>query len=171
MKQTFLVAESQKGKLFQDILDENSSRLHVFAQSKTRGDNWQDLKQEIMLRIWKGLDGYEARANTRTWVYAIAYNTLKEFKRMLNRPETAVESLELLPEFQQCTYSTGESMDVIHMVEAFIQLLGDDDRTMFSMYLDGCTYQEISVAIGSDEGTLCVRVHRLKKQLEKYLEG
>jgi RNA polymerase sigma-70 factor, ECF subfamily len=171
MKQTLLMAESQKEKLFQDILDENGSRLHVFAQSKTRGDHWKDLKQEIMLRIWKGLDDYEDRAKAGTWVYAIAYNTLKEFNRMLNRPETSLESLEMLPESQQCTYSTGESMDAIHMVESFIQSLGDDDRTALLMQTDGFTYKEISEAIGSDEGALRVRIHRLKKQLAKHVEG
>jgi RNA polymerase sigma factor (sigma-70 family) len=165
------MAESRKETLFQDILDENSSRLRVFAQSKTRGDNWQDLEQEILLRIWNKLDGYEGRANIKTWVYAIAYNTLKEFNQRLNRSETAVESLELLPASRQFTYSTGERMDAIHMVETFMQLLGDDDRTALLMHSDGCTYQEISVAIGSDEGALRVRIHRIKKQLAKHVEG
>jgi RNA polymerase sigma factor (sigma-70 family) len=165
-----MVTESLKETIFQRILDENSSRLHIFAQKNTRGDNWQDLEQEILLRIWKGLDCYEGRANTGALVHSEAYFALKGFQQKLNRPEKAVKSLELLPEFRQYTYSTEGRMDAIHMVEAFIQSLGDDDRTMFLMYLNGCTYREISESTGSEEGALRVRIHRLKKQLEMYAE-
>jgi RNA polymerase sigma factor (sigma-70 family) len=157
--------------MFQRILKENRHGLRIFAQTNTRGDNWRDLEQEILLGIWEGLDSYEGRANTRTWVYAVAYNALIDFNQKLNRPETAMESLELLPESRQNSYSTGERMDATHMLEAFIQLLGDRDRPVLLMHLDGCTYQEISEATGSDEGALRVRIHRLKNQLAKYVEG
>jgi RNA polymerase sigma-70 factor, ECF subfamily len=166
-----LTADSAKKKLFYRILDENGSRLKFFARAHTRGDNWQDLEQEIMAGIWEGLDRYEGRADIKTWVYAIAVNTLKNFNRMLNRPEIAVESLELLPAHRQSTYSTGKNMDAIHILDAFIRVLGDADRTAFLMHSDGCTYQEISVATGLDEGVLRVRIHRLKKQLAKFAEG
>jgi DNA-directed RNA polymerase specialized sigma24 family protein len=101
-----MATEFLKELLFQDILDENSSRLRAFAQTNTRGDNWVDLEQEILLRIWKGLDCYESRSNTGTLVHSEAYFALMEFQRKLDRPETAVKSLELLPEFRQYTYST-----------------------------------------------------------------
>jgi RNA polymerase sigma factor (sigma-70 family) len=160
-----------KESLFQRILGENECRLRDFAQANTRGDNWQDLEQEILLRIWKGLDCYEGRSNTGALVHSEAYFALMEFQRKLNRPETAVKSLKRLPEFRQYTYSTGARMDAIHMVEAFMQRLGDNNRFVFLMYLDGYTYREISEATGSEEGALMVRIHRLKKQLGIYAEG
>jgi RNA polymerase sigma-70 factor, ECF subfamily len=163
-----LVAESPKERLFHCILEENRHRIHVFSRANIRGDYWQDLEQEILLRIWKGFDSYKGRAKTKTWIYAIAYNTLKEFIRKSDRLDATLESLELHLKSRQSTYSTGESVDAFCTLEKFIQLLGDVDRTALLMHLDGCTYQEISEATESDEGAQRVRIHRLKKQLAEY---
>jgi RNA polymerase sigma factor (sigma-70 family) len=164
------VVESLKERQFNQIIEENKRRIRVFARANTRGDNWRDLEQEIILRIWDGLDRYEGRASIKTWLYGVEINTLNDFKRMLNRPETAVESLELFPASRQSTHSAEESMDAIHILQAFTQSLGDQDRTVLLMHIDGCTYQEISEAVEVDEGALRVRIHRLKKQLAKYAE-
>jgi RNA polymerase sigma-70 factor, ECF subfamily len=164
-----LVAESLKESLFQRILAENRHRIHTFARANIRDDFWQDLQQEILLRIWEKLDRYEGRAKTKTWVYAIAYNTLKEFNRKRYRLDATLESLELHFKSQEITYSTGESIEAFCVLEKFIQLIDDEDRTALLMHLDGCTYQEISEATDSDEGTLRVRIYRLKKQLAEYI--
>jgi DNA-directed RNA polymerase specialized sigma24 family protein len=116
-----LAAESLKEKLYQRILEENSRRIQIFARANTRGDIWQDLQQEILMRIWEKLDRYEGRAKTRTWVYAIAYNTLKEFNRKRYRLDATLESLKLHLKSRQTTYATGESIDAFCIIEKFIQ--------------------------------------------------
>jgi RNA polymerase sigma-70 factor, ECF subfamily len=163
-----LVAESLKETQFQRILEENSLRIHFFSRANIRGDHWQDLEQEILLRMWKGFDLYEGRANAKTWVYAIAYNTLKDINQKRHRLDAALESLKLHLKSQQRTYSTAESVDAMRIVGKFVQSLEALDRTALLMHLDGCTYQEISEATDSDEGALRVRIHRLKKQLAEY---
>jgi RNA polymerase sigma factor (sigma-70 family) len=166
-----VAAESQKERLFHCILIEHKNRIHLFSRANVRGDYWQDLEQEILLRIWEGFDRYKGRANTKTWIYAIAYNTLKEFNRKNDSWHAKLEFLELHLKSQPTTYSTGESIDIFFMLDKFTQLLGDMDRTALMMHLDGCTYQEISEATESDEGALRVRLHRLKKQLAEYAGG
>jgi RNA polymerase sigma factor (sigma-70 family) len=163
-----LVAKSLKEKLYQRILDEHNSRIQVFAQANTRGDTWQDLQQEIVMRIWEKLDCFENRANIRTWVYSIAYITLKEFNRKRYRLNATLGSLELHLKSQPSTYSTGESIEASCILEKFLQLVDVVGRTALLMLLDGCTYQEIAEATDLDEGTLRVRIHRLKKQLAEY---
>jgi RNA polymerase sigma-70 factor, ECF subfamily len=163
-----LVAESPKERLFHCILEENRNRIHVFSRANIRGDYWQDLEQEILLRIWKGFDRYKGRAKTKTWVYAIAYNTLKEFNRKSDRLDATLESLELHLKSRESTYSTGESIDAVFILDKFLQSIEDADRTALLMLLDGCTYQEISEATESEEGAQRVRIHRLKKQLAEY---
>jgi RNA polymerase sigma-70 factor, ECF subfamily len=163
-----LVAESLKEKLYQRILEENGPRIQIFAQTNMRGDIWQDLHQEILMRIWQKLDRYEGRAKTKTWVYAIAYNTLREINRKRYRLDATLEALELHLKSRESTYSTGESIDASCIIEKFLQLVDVVDRNAFLMHLDGCTYQEISEATELDEGALRVRIHRLNKQLAEY---
>jgi RNA polymerase sigma-70 factor, ECF subfamily len=163
-----LVATSLKRKLYQRILEENGLQIEIFAQANTRGDIWQDLHQEIMMRIWQKLDGYEGRAKTKTWVYAIAYITLKEFNRKRYRLDATLDALELHLKSQESTYSIGESIGASCIIDKFIQLVDEVDRNAFLMHLDGCTYKEISEATEMDEGALRVRIHRLNKQLAEF---
>jgi RNA polymerase sigma-70 factor (ECF subfamily) len=166
-----LVAESEKEKLFERILEENKRRLHIFARANARGDSWRDLEQEILLQVWRSLDRYQGRSNFKTWFYAVACNTLRHFNRMNYRPETTLESLESVPAPLQGTDTSGKARDGIQILESFMQLLGDVDRTLLLMHLDGCSYEEISEATEMGEGALRVRIHRLKKQLAKYAES
>jgi RNA polymerase sigma factor (sigma-70 family) len=34
----------------------------------------EDMLQETLLAVWRGLDGFEGRASLRTWLYRIATN-------------------------------------------------------------------------------------------------
>jgi RNA polymerase sigma-70 factor (ECF subfamily) len=166
-----LLSESEKEKLFERILEENKQRLHIFAKTNVRGDNFRDLEQEILLQVWRSLDQYEGRANTKTWFYAVAYNTLLYFNRTNRRPEKTMQNLESLPALTQSVADPQKSRDGIQILEAFIRQLGDIDRTVILMHLDGCSYKEISEATGFDAGALRVRIHRLKKQLAEFAEG
>jgi RNA polymerase sigma-70 factor, ECF subfamily len=71
----------------------------------------EDLVQETLLAAWRGLDGYEARAPLRTWLYRIATNRclnalrasarrprpLRESPRQPPQPTRRVESVWLEP--------------------------------------------------------------------------
>jgi RNA polymerase sigma-70 factor, ECF subfamily len=164
-----LVAASLKEKLYQRILDEHGPRIRRFARANTRGDIWQDLQQDIMLRIWQKIDSYEGRAKAKTWVYAIAYNILKENNRKLYRQYAILEALELHLKSLGSTYSIGESIEASCIIDKLIQLVDAVDRNAFLMHLDGCTYQEISEVTKLDEGALRMRIHRLNKQLAEYV--
>src|SRR4029078_10176138 len=58
----------------------------------------EDLLQETLLAAWRGLDGFEARASVRVWLYQIATNRClnalrargrrpKEYPAMVEPPE------------------------------------------------------------------------------------
>ena len=50
----------------------------------------EDVLQETMLAAWQGLDGFEARASLRTWLYRIATNRCLNARRaQLRRPPRA----------------------------------------------------------------------------------
>src|ERR671931_974747 len=50
----------------------------------------EDLVQETLLAAWRGLDGYEARAPLRTWLYRIATNRcLNALRDRSRRPRTS----------------------------------------------------------------------------------
>jgi RNA polymerase sigma-70 factor (TIGR02960 family) len=60
----------------------------------------EDLVQETLLAAWRGLDGYEARAPLRTWLYRIATNRcLNALRAAARRPRSSPwDSSRELPE-------------------------------------------------------------------------
>jgi RNA polymerase sigma-70 factor (ECF subfamily) len=72
--------QRQREELFEKIVDENKRRILAIARSYAHGDA-SDLYQEILLQVWKGLDGFDHRSKPGTWVYRVALNTAITFKR------------------------------------------------------------------------------------------
>jgi RNA polymerase sigma-70 factor (TIGR02960 family) len=59
----------------------------------------EDLLQETLLAAWRGLDGYQARAPLRTWLYRIATNRcLNALRASARRPRPVPESPRQPPE-------------------------------------------------------------------------
>jgi RNA polymerase sigma-70 factor (ECF subfamily) len=48
-------------------------------------DDAEDLVQDVLLKAWRGKDGYAGRASVRTWLYKIATNTCMDFLRRNQR--------------------------------------------------------------------------------------
>jgi RNA polymerase sigma-70 factor (ECF subfamily) len=163
-----LVERSQKQILFEQIVAENSRRLHVIARNNSSVDQSKDLEQEILLALWTSLDRFEGRSSLKTWFYRVAFNTTCDFNR--KRRPRKMESQALVAE-EPATYGNWQNRDPIAILEEFVHSLGELDRNVFLMYLDDLSYREMSQAIQINEANLRVRVSRLKKQFESRYIG
>jgi RNA polymerase sigma-70 factor (ECF subfamily) len=70
-------------KAFLDIIRQNERMLHkichVYASDLSAK---QDLFQEIILQLWKSLNGFRNESKISTWMYRIALNTaLTQYRR------------------------------------------------------------------------------------------
>ena len=160
---------SDKEDLFDRVLRESKKRLILIAKSYAPGDSSRDLLQEIVLQLWKGLDGYEGKSSLATWVYRVALNTACNFHRQHRRSfETPVEAES---QNNPRALASSQNLDEIQILEDFIGSLGELDRDIFLMYVDGLSYREISDVVALDEAHLRVRISRLKKKFtERYIE-
>jgi RNA polymerase sigma-70 factor (ECF subfamily) len=59
-------------------------------------DDAEDLVQDVLLRAWRGKDGFAGRSSVRTWLYKIATNTCMDF---LRRNQRQVQRYEPVPGF------------------------------------------------------------------------
>ena len=159
---------SDKEDLFDRILRESRKRLVLIAKSYAPGDSSRDLLQEIILQLWRGLDQYEGKSSLATWVYRVALNTACNFHRQYRRSfQTPVEAH---PQNSTRGLITSQNWDEIQILEDFIRSLGELDRDIFLMYVDGLNYREISDVVALEEPQLRVRISRLKKKFtERYI--
>jgi len=69
-------------KQFLELIDENRARIlkvcRVYAWNVADRD---DLYQEIVFQIWRGLPGLKTSSHAGTWLYRVAINTSISFVR------------------------------------------------------------------------------------------
>ena len=157
----------EKQALFERIVTENAKRIHNIARNGASRDSSKDLEQEILLALWMSLDSFKGLSSLTTWVYAVAINTARLFRRKNSRPETPVGDF---PASTAAACGDASTRDPADLVEEFLPSLAMLDRFVFLMYLDDRGYREIAEATGIAEASLRVRISRIKQQfMQRYL--
>lgn len=134
-------------------------------------DDAQDLVQEVLLRVRRGLSTYQP-GNLEGWLSRIATNAfLDEVRRKRRR------AVELLPEEPERVIPPAPSADVAAEAEALpddvhqaLQRLTPDYRAAVVLCdVVGLSYEEISATLGIPIGTVRSRIHRGRALLREAL--
>jgi len=165
-----VAASDVKESLFEEIVAANQRRIMAIACSYARADECRDLCQEILLQMWRGLDGFAGRSAPSTWVYRVALNTAITFRRKNGRRiEPSARPLEEVS--PDPAAPSGEGNEIL-ILEEFLGALGKIDRAVFLLYLEDLSYREMSEVTGLTESNVGVRISRLKKTfMQRYCGG
>jgi RNA polymerase sigma-70 factor (ECF subfamily) len=151
---------------FRALMDANQVRLRAISRTWAPRA-WEDLYQEIALRLWRSLDQFEGRARLDTWVYRVALNTAIDFVRRERRRDAREICAADAPEIPV----PSRSPDPLAILQEFAASLGDIDRAVLVMYVDGVAQRDIAGVVGLSEGAVGVRIHRLKAAFRRaYVE-
>ena len=78
-------------KQFAQTVKEHRSTIYtvcyMFSQD---ADEVEDLFQEVLVNLWKGFEGFEQRADIKTWIYRVALNTCISQDRKKKRRSSEV---------------------------------------------------------------------------------
>jgi RNA polymerase sigma-70 factor (ECF subfamily) len=158
----------RREELFHRIIKEKQKCLVSISRVYAGRLNQDDLYQEILLQIWRSLDGFGKRSKLNTWVYRIALNIGMRYSR-----DAAIrrhESTDDTDASQQDQAVKLGPLSEFQILEEFIDSLGDADRGLFLLYLDNVTYEQISEVLEVDEAVIRVKISRIKKKyIERYL--
>jgi len=74
----------QYREAFELLMDRFQNKVFCLAFSMVRNETMaEDLTQEVFMKIWKALPGYQGDASLSTWIYTITRNTcLTEIKKI-----------------------------------------------------------------------------------------
>ena len=123
----------------------------------------QDLFQEVLLNLWRGLEKFAARSDERTWVYRVALNTCISADRKKKRqPKTLPlkTSFNLFADRDEDT----RQIDQLHRRIGRLPLA---DRALVLLWLEELSYEEIGQIMGISAKNVSVRLYRIKEQLKK----
>ena len=151
----------------EQLLQRNRGRLMAIARSYPDNDT-DDLLQEILLQIWRGIQRFEQRSSIDTWCYRVALNTGISWLRKKGRQKS-----NLPPETAEMDQLAGtvDGSDPVELLQQFMHTLSPIDRALMLMYLDDQSGQEIADALGISVGAVRVRTHRIKSRLAEWKVG
>jgi RNA polymerase sigma-70 factor, ECF subfamily len=124
-----------------------------------------DLFQEIMTNVWNNLPNFRGEAKLSTWVYRIAVNTALIHRRR-QRPS---KELSDMPDNRVSTQRDLERQAQFEALHRAIAQLGDQDRLIVSLLLEGLTYKEIADVTGITVNYVGVKISRIKQALEQLM--
>ncbi|MDQ3845123.1 MAG: sigma-70 family RNA polymerase sigma factor [Bacteroidota bacterium] len=127
----------------------------------------QDLFQEIIIQLWRNWHQYRGEANLSTWLYRVAINTAITFYRKQRKNmEAAADAYykQALPD--EAYKETEEQIQILYRTLHHLTHL---ERAIVLLYFDNKSYKEMEDVLGIKEGTLRVKMNRLKEKLRHLL--
>jgi len=157
---------------WEDIARDHGRFLYTVAYRLTGNhDDAQDLVQEVLLRVYRGLASYTP-GSLEGWLSRITTNAfLDEVLRRKRRP------LEIVPDLPERSIGVDADPDEVlarsHLpadVQDAIRALPEDFRAAVVLCdVVGLDYAEIGESLGIPAGTVRSRIHRGRAQLRKAL--
>lgn len=165
--------------LFRHIIERYESPLsrYVSRLGVKEVEDQQDVLQEIFIKVYRNLNGFDPSMKFSSWVYRIAHNEAISWYRKQNvRPEghLIAESDEVLglmkadEKPQEVLFD--ESIKVERITEALQKLDQKYRDVLILRYFEHLEYDEISDVLKIPIGSVGTLIHRGKGQLKKLID-
>ena len=164
-------ADEQK---FLELVNENRNRIlkvcRVYAWNPADQD---DLYQEILFQIWRGLPALKEKQFANTWLYRVAINTAISFvRKRASRSDRIVhfEHSELTRaiESQQATEENSDE----RLANLYIAIFKLDplEKALVTLFLEDLSYEQMAEVTGISASNVGVILHRAKKKLSRLMK-
>jgi RNA polymerase sigma-70 factor (ECF subfamily) len=140
-------------------------------------DEALDATQEIFLRVWRGLAGFRGEAKLSTWVFQIAWNYLRGYRRRRGRQvrivaDHAEELVARTPDPAPGPERQAVFSDLLDRVSSAIDDLPEHYRIVLWLRdAEDLSYVEIAAALDLPVGTVRSRLARARTALKEAVDG
>ena len=156
---------------FLELVNENRNRVlrvcRVYAWNSADQD---DLYQEILFQIWRGLPALKEKQFANTWLYRVAINTAISFVRKRAARSDRVVHFEQadLTRAIESRQTTDTDDRIANLYNAIYQL-NPLEKALVTLSLEDFTYEQIADATGISANHVGVMLHRAKKKLSSLM--
>ena len=149
---------------FTQLVRENKSTIYTVCYMFSKDEEEvNDLFQETLINMWKGIDSFREESKISTWIYRVALNTclLQERKKKRQVPK--------VPLTMDVNFFEDDSANAtqVRQLHQRIGKLGLVDRALVMMWLEGMSYEEIGAVMGISAQHVGVKLFRIKEMLKK----
>ena len=144
----------------------NFSVCFFYASS---GVSFDDIRQEVLISLFKGYRNYRKECSESTWVYRVCINTCLFSLRKFT-PKLKTISFDELPEVHFQDENANETKEKLEWLYSIIAQLNPMDKALILMWLDELSYEEIALNMGIPRNTVASRLHRIKEKISSRKE-
>jgi RNA polymerase sigma-70 factor (ECF subfamily) len=187
-KDTDLIIQAQRGNMnaFEQLVQKYDKQvLTIAAGYVSSSDDAKDIYQEVFLRVYKGLPGFQHKSEFSTWLFRITTNVCLSHRSLTkkylhasldqNISDSDGETYTLKDKLPGHTETDRQAHDaeISARIEQALSKLSPRQRMVFTLkHYDGYKLREIAVILKCGEGTvkkyLFEAIGRLQKQLKDF---
>lgn len=144
------------------IATEKATISRICFSYSGSADEFEDLRQDALINIWRGMNGFRGGSSAKTWIYRVTVNSCLSAIRKQSRHKH--ESLDALYGLIDSEDTDKEAIEQLHHV---INTLDPQEKAIIMMWLDELSYDEIGTAMGLNRNTIATRIKRIKEKITR----
>jgi RNA polymerase sigma-70 factor (ECF subfamily) len=150
---------------FLQLINQNQGIVRKVCHLYGRNDtDKEDLYQEIVIQLWKAFSSFRGEAKFSTWMYRIALNTaISNFRKQTKK--VVLSFPEFIPHENADTNEEKIKEEKLTEMYAAISRLTEVEKAIVMLYLEDKSYEEMEEILGISNGTLRVKMNRIKDKL------
>lgn len=150
-------------RAFAELVRRHQSAVRTLLRRLSGGDAAlaDDLAQEVFVKAWRGLAGFQGGARLSTWLHRIAWNTWASHARRAPAPEP--------PPPDPPRPQADAALDRRDLERAMATLRDEERAAIALAYGEDLTHEEAAEILGWPLGTLKTHVARGKEKLRRLL--
>jgi RNA polymerase sigma-70 factor, ECF subfamily len=158
---------------FLELVNENRKKiLRVCRAYAWNSSDQDDLYQEMLFQIWRGLPALKEKQFANTWLYRVVINTAISFvRKRASRSDRVVhfEHADLTRAIESRQTLEENPDDCIARLYTAIYRLNPLEKALVTLFLEDLTYQQIAEATGISANNVGVMLHRAKRKLSDLM--
>ena len=163
-----------KEKAYTAIIKKYQEKLYWHLRRMVvDNDDANDVLQNVLIRVWNGLQNFREDSQLYTWLYRVATNECLTFLEQQKKRSSV--SLDEMGSGLENKIKADENFDAKRLewkLQLGIQQLPEKQRIVFQLrYYDEMPYEQMSKVLDTSEGALKASYHHAVKKIEEYIKN
>src|SRR6187431_3662216 len=163
-----------KEKAYTTLIKKYQEKLYWHVRRMVvEHEDANDVLQNVLIRVWNGLENFREDSQLYTWLYRVATNECLTFlEQQKKRAAVSLSDVESGLENKIKADQNFDGNKLEWKLQLGIQQLPEKQRIVFQLrYYDEMPYEEMSRVLETSEGALKASYHHAVKKIEEYIKN
>jgi RNA polymerase sigma-70 factor (ECF subfamily) len=172
-EETVIAALTDKEQ-FGVLMDRYEAKLrrYISRLGIRNPDDQLDVLQDIFIKVYRNLNGFDSRLKFSSWIYRITHNhTISELRKRSSRPISYIDPQDLshIKSSSDVLKEANDKLDLEQVKKAIYSLKDKYREVLVLRILEEKEYQEIADILKKPIGTVSTLLNRAFKKLNEII--